>query len=1320
MALTRFRLCRLKTLGWLAVGCVAGSRLVAADCNGNEFDDVSDIAEARSVDCNSNGLPDECEGFPVQLGFRDEGVELAEVPLQILVADFNGDGAADVLAGSRSATESTFFLIPGQAGGGFSAPRGQAAPAGLNAFAVEDLDGDLDLDVAVANDDSLAVLRNDGTGGFAVESVAATPADARALAVADLSGDGRPDIAVVEADANRVSVHEGRTDGTFVQTLVLATEDLPVSIAAADLDLDGDTDIVVANRNSRTISLLRNLGGGAFADAESYPIERRPREVRIVDLNLDSAPDLLVVGFLQTLTLLINDGTGTFAELTSFPDRINAVFSGDLDGDGDVDIAATTSAVEPIIVIVQQQPLRFARSTEIELRWAARALAGGDLDDDGDADLVVVDVNNRKLRTLWNNEPGTLAFASTKLNPGGRPHSIALGDLNADGVPDIVTSNGGDRTVSILLNDGRGALELEDTRWFEQGGHFNWITAGAFDRDEHCDFVIADLGGKLQFFWGKGNGLIPDPVTRPMDVTPLRVISGDLNGDGLLDLVTTNFDQNSISRILNLGDRSFSDPVTTAARTGPVAAAPADFDGNRALDVAVANRSAGSVSLYLNPGNGDLALGNELPVDPLPTFLVASDLDGDGRPDLVIANEVTTHVAVLRNLGGARFSSPTRYSTGSEPWSIVVADLDGGGIADIITANERSGTLSVLQGLGDATFRPASLHNVGAGVRFLAASDMDRDGDVDLVAGNRQDASVSLLRNESGATDFGGDFLERICTALDLHAVAALSGSTRLARFLLPSDPLDSRPALFQNTRRFTRQEDFLVAAFPEVYADLNPQQYARLVDLRESREYFAGTLRQSHDDGVQYGFSISVAAGDTSERLGVTEVRAVFETLSQKMLLRPLVYAPSSAEAIADAEAWSDPGFPVVFPTGSPEPMPEPPASHPTFTLEVPADTVLCGVSFESSATRGLLDEYELKSTLRLRAGTLRLPTDTETFEGELFDEVTFGVNRSVLQAAGPGAFRRIRSGNAEGITTYRFTYSQLYDLPDGAPLAVELVAPLALLARGDEPLEPVSTLPDATFVTLKGRESFQASREGRPLVRYGSCTYDALPRWEIRALLADGVSLSLEERFEPATSLFETGPASLTFAEIRSVGNDAQTQKTEDYFLLVDSAARHNTRVEYGIFLETPFTLPSADAAVRAIELHTPSPPDRLEATAFYRDADLEIVAEVPVEEYSRTRIDAVVFQRADTNADGTLNLLDAIILLDALFAGAMPPPCAKAADANDDGRVNVADAVVIVSVLFDRGALPPEPFGMCGGDPTPDRLRCEAFAACDGRTE
>ena len=87
--------------------------------------------------------------------------------------------------------------------------------------------------------------------------------------------------------------------------------------------------------------------------------------------------------------------------------------------------------------------------------------------------------------------------------------------------------------------------------------------------------------------------------------------------------------------------------------------------------------------------------------------------------------------------------------------------------------------------------------------------------------------------------------------------------------------------------------------------------------------------------------------------------------------------------------------------------------------------------------------------------------------------------------------------------------------------------------------------------------------------------------------------------------------------------------------------------------------------------------------------------------------------MFIRGDSNQDGVVNIADPIFGLQCLFA--CFPSCFDAEDANDDGAWNISDPIYTLGYLYQGGPEPPEPFLVCGNDPTLDMLDCSSHAAC-----
>ena len=91
------------------------------------------------------------------------------------------------------------------------------------------------------------------------------------------------------------------------------------------------------------------------------------------------------------------------------------------------------------------------------------------------------------------------------------------------------------------------------------------------------------------------------------------------------------------------------------------------------------------------------------------------------------------------------------------------------------------------------------------------------------------------------------------------------------------------------------------------------------------------------------------------------------------------------------------------------------------------------------------------------------------------------------------------------------------------------------------------------------------------------------------------------------------------------------------------------------------------------------------------------------------------AVSFIRGDTDANGSIDVSDAVGIFNYLFLSGEEPPCLRAADTNDSEAVDITDGIYILTYLFLGGAAPPAPFPECGRHPALPDLPCLHFEAC-----
>jgi len=433
-----------------------------------------------------------------------------------------------------------------------------------------------------------------------------------------------------------------------------------------------------------------------------------------------------------------------------------------------------------------------------------------------------------------------------------------------------------------------------------------------------------------------------------------------------------------------------------------------------------------------------------------------------------------------------------------------------------------------------------------------------------------------------------------------------------------------------------------------------------------------------------------------------LTELASILWEIEQKFPVELGTYDRN--RVLFDTEIKIEAGGELAMKQVRPFLLPEVTQDRPTFELEVPPDTVVCGVF---AAARSLKDEYARKSQMRLRAGTHELPTGVPHFDGDLIEEVLVGPDQVPATSTSPGRFRLETKTPGNGSATYTFTYEETFSLPGGDHLNIGISLDFDL-RRGEE--LAASKIVDDESIT---DELIMSGRVGAELVyRYSSCSYGTLPLWEGRVELEGGDLIHFEERYRPAQA--GSAPANILAAQVHIGGSQRDVQ---DYWRLVYAARHHNVRVKYWIVLDQPILLAGV-GHVHVVEIHAPEDPDS--ARVNYLGSSFATTLSSPevlcFQKAFPGELAACNFRRGDVDSSGFVNLTDPILALGHLFQGGPAPTCPDAADFNDDGVLDLADVIFSVAFLFQGvdASTPPGPYE-CGLDPSQDDLENCDDASC-----
>jgi len=203
-------------------------------------------------------------------------------------------------------------------------------------------------------------------------------------------------------------------------------------------DVDGDGDLDVIGLEGGGVSVLFNDGGGGLVSASLTPEHTSVGSVAAADIDGDSDKDF-VIGNGSTIR---NDGNGDFFVQTgAFPGGAFAL--GDLDNDGDIDIAALGGPSRPFTISLNTgDGQSFVSTVSMPITRHDNQISLSDMDNDGDLDVVTVNQTSADISVLFNNGDGSFApQQSFDVAPRSSrtlfPQSLAIADVDGDGAVNI-------------------------------------------------------------------------------------------------------------------------------------------------------------------------------------------------------------------------------------------------------------------------------------------------------------------------------------------------------------------------------------------------------------------------------------------------------------------------------------------------------------------------------------------------------------------------------------------------------------------------------------------------------------------------------------------------------------------------------------------------------------------------------------------------------------------------------------------------------------------------------------------------------------------
>lgn len=611
-------------------------------------------------------------------------------------------------------------------------PASIALTVGATHVANGDLDGDGTGDLAFTSTmpNSLHVVMGATVDGSRSQTRIALPGIARSVTLLDANGDGHQDALVGFDDPVSLGVFDGLGDGTFAAPRYLTTPVVPIAVAQHP-----DTGALLI-LDSASVVLFEADDEGEYTASAPYPVGAGRTSLTLVDVDGNGHQDVVATGNGVAPALLPGLEDGTFDTAVDFltTSLVSALAFGDFDGDGDQDVAwVQNDAV--VRVRFNEGGGVYGAAIEHTLEGILDLLVAADFDEDGSDDLAA---GSKLSGTMYRMSGADGSF------PASARESV-LGNANLEAL--LVHRQGG-RAMLLSAQMGRFRFPFDRQVQPEYVGVGPSLRAvsGDLNGDGFLDIVGVD----------EADGINPNmyvtlsqdaprtlgaPVEYPDAGPSPGVVLADMNGDGRPDVVVprTKHGAHSVDVWLTGNDGTLERISRVPTCEGPNQVQTGDLNADGHLDVVVVctgnttTLTGGGVIAMLGDGEGNLDPQPLLNVGMIPSSVTMGDFNGDGHLDVAASSLYGGHVTVLAGDGSGRLTVLSRLFQDAPTYAVTAGHLDDDMNLDLVITLPLSNQIVAWKGQGDGTFTELA-RITAAGAGRITVADLDRDGRSEILA----------------------------------------------------------------------------------------------------------------------------------------------------------------------------------------------------------------------------------------------------------------------------------------------------------------------------------------------------------------------------------------------------------------------------------------------------------------------------------------------------------------------------------------------------------------------------------------------------------
>lgn len=727
------------------------------------------------VDFNGDGNQDLAaqgnrEFISIQLGKGDgefaksDNFEVDSIPGGFTSADYNKDGFPDIVNINQNSNSLTVSLGDGK--GGFNKKSSIKCRHQPLSIVTSDFDGDGKSDLAITNrsQNYISIFFGDGAGNFSKPKETATKITTYYLAAGDFNHDGIQDLVVANKDGSSSigSFLLGLGNGQFSEIAV----DVGLNVYSINTgDFNGDGNLDYTTTNSLGVSVYLGDGSGMFQPPINVKIGNGVGSTNLVvgDFNEDGRqdfavpfkefrsmylyrgePKLIVKGNFRTIEK--SDSSPDFSDHTDFGTQFSSrtftIFNrgktGLVLGENSISIQGKNASdfsvsIQPDSLIPVKDSKSFTiifkpalgeivREADINIHFA---------DCESDSNKFSFRIKATMLPELGSyNSLSIICGQNTNSAPASPPIYLESADIEIShrfkGTISI------DKTSGILKITNASPAGIYPVKIFGYNHFTEQYTVTEF-------LLTVNVPVCSQGLFSRISG-----VRHPGLISQIQL--RDFNGDNIQDLVTTDYDSNTISFYLGNGKGSFNKKNSIATGKHPMQMVFGDFDRDGISDFSVSQEDSVNVATYMGLGDGEFKKTYEIKSDRITSALVLSYIDfpdHNHTPVLTFTNDIkrTAQIYSWQEDFGFESYQFLPFELEGGPYSISNADFNNDNLIDFLLIDA-----SGLKKIKIFAFESLGTYSMTSGLKPISAvvGDFNEDGHEDFATANWTSNSLSL------------------------------------------------------------------------------------------------------------------------------------------------------------------------------------------------------------------------------------------------------------------------------------------------------------------------------------------------------------------------------------------------------------------------------------------------------------------------------------------------------------------------------------------------------------------------------------------------